>query len=83
MIRVDFLLNKKTGELFANEINTLPGTLYHHLWDKSEIAINEVLERMLKNGFSRWKESQKINNDFNTDVLNNANQLKLQCGGNG
>ena len=77
-IRVDFLLNKKTGELFANEINTLPGTLYHHLWNKSGIAINEVLEKMLKNGFLRWKESQKINNDFNTDVLNNANQLKLQ-----
>ncbi|MEA1962670.1 MAG: D-alanine--D-alanine ligase [Patescibacteria group bacterium] len=77
-IRVDFLLNKKTGELFANEINTLPGTLYHHLWNKSGIEISEVLEKMLKNGFLRWKESQKINNDFSTDVLNNANQLKLQ-----
>lgn len=77
-IRVDFLLNKKTGELFANEINTLPGTLYHHLWKKTGFPINEVLEKMLTHGYVKWKESQEIQNDFKTDVLNNANQLKLQ-----
>ncbi|MBU1558027.1 D-alanine--D-alanine ligase [Patescibacteria group bacterium] len=77
-IRVDFLLNKKTGELFANEINTLPGTLYHHLWKKTGYPINEVLEKMLMHGYVKWKESQEIQNDFKTDVLNNANQLKLQ-----
>lgn len=77
-IRVDFLLNKKTGELFANEINTLPGTLYHHLWKKIDISISEVLEKMLTHGYVRWEDSQEIQNDFKTDVLNNANQLKLQ-----
>ena len=77
-MRVDFLLNKETNELFANEINTLPGTLYHHLWKKSGIAINTVLEMMLKNGISRWKESREIHNDYATDVLTNAQQTKLQ-----
>ena len=78
MIRVDFLLNKETGELFANEINPLPGTLYHHLWKKTGVEINDVLEKMLAHGMMRWKESKEIQNDFQTDVLNNANQLKLQ-----
>jgi D-alanine-D-alanine ligase len=31
IMRIDFLLNTENGELFLNEINTLPGTLYHHL----------------------------------------------------
>jgi len=77
-MRVDFLLNKKTGELFVNEINTMPGTLYHHIWEKSGIPINKVLEKMLVSGFAKWKELQEIQSDFETDVLNNANQLKLQ-----
>ena len=77
-MRVDFLLNKETDELFTNEINTLPGTLYHHLWKKSGIEINTVLEMMLKNGMHRWKESREIHNDFATDVLESANQNKLQ-----
>lgn len=77
-LRVDFLLNKNSGELFTNEINTLPGTLYHHLWKKSGIPFNEVLENMITNGFVKWRELQEIQNDFKTDVLSNANQLKLQ-----
>lgn len=77
-MRVDFLLNKKTGELFTNEVNTLPGTLYHHLWKKSGIEINTVLEMMLKNGMKRWKKSQEIHKEYATNVLENANQTKLQ-----
>src|SRR3989338_808132 len=37
LARVDFLYNKKTKDIFVNEVNTLPGTLYHHLWKKSGI----------------------------------------------
>ena len=77
-MRVDFLLNKETNELFANEINTLPGTLYHHLWKKSGTEINTVIAMMLKNGMHRWKESRDIHNDYATNVLQNANQTKLQ-----
>ena len=77
-MRVDFLLNKETDELFTNEINTLPGTLYHHLWKKSGIEVNTVLEMMLKNGMKRWKQGQEIHNDYATDVLTNANQTKLR-----
>ena len=35
--RVDFLYHKETKQWFANELNTLPGTLYHHLWKESGI----------------------------------------------
>ncbi len=78
IIRVDFLLNKNTKDLFVNEINTLPGTLYHHLWDKSGIKIEEVIENMLEHGLARWDDSSAIRTDFISDVLNNANNMKLQ-----
>ncbi len=77
-MRIDFLLNQETQELFVNEINTLPGTLYHHLWEKSDIEFKQVLENMLNNGQKRWDGYQELNNDFKTDVLNNANSLKLK-----
>ena len=77
-MRVDFLMNRESGEIFANEINTLPGTLYHHLWKKSDVEINTVLEMMLKDGMRRWKESQEMHSEFTTDVLKSANSAKLQ-----
>lgn len=76
--RVDFLMNRKTGELFANEINTLPGTLYHHLWEKTGVHIHKVLENMLTHGQKRWDDTQNIHTDFATEVLNSANSMKLQ-----
>ncbi len=78
IMRIDFLLNQKTKELFVNEINTLPGTLYHHLWEKSGIDFKQVVENILKNGQKRWDNYQELNKDYKTDVLNNANSLKLK-----
>lgn len=77
-MRVDFLLNKETGELYANEINTLPGTLYHHLWDKTGIKIGEVLDAMITDGMNRWNLTDRMAVNFKTDVLNAANSMKLQ-----
>ncbi len=77
-MRIDFLYNAKSDELFANEINTLPGTLYHHLWEKSGIKFSKVLDYMLLDGMRRWNTCQELNNDFKTDVLNNTNSLKLK-----
>lgn len=77
-MRVDFLYNKETGVLYANEINTLPGTLYHHLWDKSGVSISEVLDAMITDGMNRWNLTDRMAVSFKTDVLNAANSMKLQ-----
>jgi len=76
--RIDFLLNEKTGEIFANEINTLPGTLYHHLWEKSGIEIAKVLEKMISAGLQRDTSKKKSDIQFTSNILNDANSMKLQ-----
>ena len=39
MARVDFLLSRDTGELFVNEVNTIPGfttiSMYPKMWEAS------------------------------------------------
>ena len=37
--RVDFLVNDSTKEIFVNEVNTLPGSLYRHNWKKTGVSI--------------------------------------------
>lgn len=50
VVRFDFLVNKKTGELFFNELNPLPGSMAFYLWEKSQPPrlytqlITEVIE---------------------------------------
>ncbi len=51
MARVDFFLDEATGELFVNELNTIPGftriSMYPKLWEASGIAFPVLLERLI------------------------------------
>lgn len=75
--RVDWLYDRKSGELFANEINPLPGTLYHHLWKVSGVQISEVLTRLIALALERHQAKQKITYTFDSSVLKQAGSMKL------
>jgi D-alanine-D-alanine ligase len=48
--RIDFLIDADTGELFFNEINTLPGSLAFYLWSAAPHywTITELLSRLIE-----------------------------------
>jgi D-alanine-D-alanine ligase len=47
--RIDFLIDADTGELFFNEINTLPGSLAFYLWSAAPHywTITDLLSRLI------------------------------------
>lgn len=51
--RVDFFIENVTGEIYINEINTLPGftqiSMYPQLWDKSGIEYSKLLDILVEN----------------------------------
>lgn len=51
MARVDFFVNDKTGEIYFNEINTLPGftpiSMYPKLWEASGLPYPDLLDRLI------------------------------------
>jgi D-alanine-D-alanine ligase len=75
--RVDFLYNKQTKEFFANEVNPLPGTLYHHLWIASGLELNQLLELLIKFAEEKRAQRQEINFTFESSVLTNLGKGKL------
>lgn len=50
--RVDFFIDKETGAIKLNEINTLPGftsiSMYPKLWEKSGMPISELLDKLIE-----------------------------------
>jgi D-alanine-D-alanine ligase len=54
--RVDFFVTAE-GEIYVNEINTLPGftsiSMYTKLWQVSGVPYSEVLERLIEIGLNR------------------------------
>ena len=57
MARVDFLLDKDSGEVFLNEINTIPGftkiSMYPKLWEASGLSFEELVDRLIELALER------------------------------
>ncbi|MFN0105689.1 MAG: D-alanine--D-alanine ligase family protein [Bryobacteraceae bacterium] len=51
MSRVDFLMDGATGQLFVNEVNTIPGftsiSMYPKMWEYSGLAYPALLDRLI------------------------------------
>lgn len=63
MGRVDFLMDRRTGKLYLNEINTIPGftsiSMYPKLWEASGIPYAKLLDRLIELALERHHEKQK------------------------
>jgi D-alanine-D-alanine ligase len=60
MARVDFLLDRTTGEIYLNEVNTIPGftaiSMYPLLWEASGIPLPELVDRLVSLALERHAE---------------------------
>jgi D-alanine-D-alanine ligase len=60
MGRVDFLLDRHSGELFVNELNSLPGftegSMFPRLWEASGLPYPALLDRLIELGLQRHRE---------------------------
>ncbi len=52
LARVDFFVNDKSGDIYFNEINTLPGftsiSMYPKLWQASGLAYQALLDELIE-----------------------------------
>ena len=63
LARVDFLMDPKTGKIFLNEINTMPGftaiSMYPKLWAASGLAYADLIDRLIQLGIERHEDKRK------------------------
>ena len=66
--RVDFLMDKRTGKFYLNELNTMPGftsiSMYPKLWAASGVNYGKLLDRLIALGMERFKERQATKTTF-------------------
>lgn len=76
--RVDFLFDQRRQQFFANEVNPLPGTLYHHLWKASGLELPDLLTELIRLAEEKHEQKKKINYTFESTVLKNLKAGKLR-----
>ena len=67
--RIDFMMDTATGEIWLNEINTIPGSLSFYLWEPLGVQYPELLDRMISYALKREREEESITYTFDSNVL--------------
>lgn len=67
--RVDFLMDNKTGKVYINEINTIPGALSFYLWEASGKSFEEKLDQAIDIALKRYRERQGLTFSYDQNIL--------------
>ena len=63
MARCDFFLEKKTGKIFVNELNTIPGftsiSMYPKMWEASGLSYPQLIDRLIELAFELHREKAR------------------------
>jgi len=67
--RVDMLIDEKTGAVYFNEVNPLPGDLYAHNWNRAGISNVELVQKLIGLAKERHTQRQALTTTFSTNYL--------------
>ena len=63
MTRVDFFQDRDTGEVFLNEVNTIPGftpvSMYPMMWEKTGMSYRELVDRLIELALERHTDRNR------------------------
>jgi D-alanine-D-alanine ligase len=68
MARADFLLDKDSGALYVNEINTIPGftqiSMYPKLWEASGLPYSDLLDDLIELALERKSDRDNTEREY-------------------
>jgi len=63
MARCDFFLENRTGKIFINELNTIPGftsiSMYPKMWEASGLPYPKLIDRLIELAFEMHREKAR------------------------
>lgn len=69
VVRIDFLINKKTKKIYINEINSCPGSLSFYLWEPTGKDYSELLDDMVNIAIKDYKKRINKVHSFESNIL--------------
>ena len=67
--RIDVMIDKATGEIYVNEINTIPGSLSYYLWEASGTSFAQLMDELVKLAHKRKRETDRKTFSYDTNIF--------------
>ncbi len=72
VVRIDYMFDKASNQIYITEINTIPGSLAFYLWESAGISYRNLIDRMVENAEKARDDRNAANYAFTSDILKNA-----------
>ncbi len=69
VVRIDFIIDNDNNTVYANEINTIPGSLSFYLWDATGMKYPELCDRLIELAFRRQRNRENLTFTIDTNIL--------------
>lgn len=67
--RVDVIVDRKTRQVYVNEINTIPGSLSFYLWEGSGIRFDQLMDRLVALAIKRNTRRAQKTFSFSSNIF--------------
>ena len=69
VVRIDFIIDTDKNEIYANEINSIPGSLSFYLWDATGLKYPDLCDKLIDLAFARQRNRENLTFTIETNIL--------------
>lgn len=67
--RIDVMIDEKDGNVYVNEINTIPGSLSFYLWEASGITFTQLMDRLVALALKRKRATDRKTFTYDQNIF--------------
>jgi len=69
VVRIDYMYDTDSEEIYITEINTIPGSLAFYLWESAGMPYGELIDRMIRIAFRAHEDRNMSDYAYESDIL--------------
>lgn len=75
VVRIDFLVNDLSKEVYINELNTIPGSLAFYLFE-GLLTFKELIDKLIQMAIQDKNKKEELTYNFNSSALERTDNIK-------
>lgn len=69
VVRVDLMIDQQDGEIYINEVNSIPGSLAFYLWAEDGLSFGEMIDKMVEGALLDHAERNRSVYAYDSKIL--------------
>ena len=69
VVRIDYMLDRKSGRHYITEINTIPGSLSFYLWKETDLPYSDLIDCMVDAAMRAKADKDRSSFAYSSDIL--------------